>query len=541
MKSQADRAGVLKRAVRRSIVAASIAGSLALTGSIVGCASTNRADAADPITPSRLRSGSMRPPLGSGSITSRRPIPVAVESRLGVDDSSFGPLADLPRPATRPIYPPGYKPVRLPVPPLVAPPADRDPVQAAITPKPRAVAPLSAPPAAAPSAGESPLEASADSTAASVITPWRKPPISSQTDTSSTPAKPPEAPPSVAPVVAETPTPAAPVEPMPAVKPVATATTAPAVASGDKPPAMNASIGPIETSATLTTPSDSPAAPIAKPPSRADALRDRLRSGVARVGDKDERGRSLLQQAGITGELELVKLLLDAGASVKDADLQGWTALHWAASSGHPEVCELLIASGAPVDARGQSDDTPLYWAAVFDRKDVAELLLDRGAVVNAVDKRGRTPLHAAAENDARATAAVLAAQGADVKARDESGLTPLHATIIQCRKALTESATDDTLDAGAKEKIARAALTKAKGMIDLLVSKGADVNAATTTGVTALHLAAWDETRPLAEQLISLGADSKLKDARDRTPLDYANQRKQPAVSTVLAVNPRP
>ncbi len=298
-----------------------------------------------------------------------------------------------------------------------------------------------------------------------------------------------------------------------------------------------------------------PPASIEQPPTRPTQVNPKIAELKARlkeggdVDERDDRGRTLLQQAAIAGDLEMVEVLLDSAANIKGQDRQGWTALHWAASSGHPEVCELLIASGATVDARGWLDDTALHWAAVFDRRDVVELLLARGADINAADKRGRTPLHAAVEGDAMATVAVLLGRSADLKARDEGGLTPLHQAILQCRKSLVELETPDTESeevaaAPASARLSGAALERAKhkiiirgrDMAKLLLDKGADVNAATNKGITPLHLAAWDDMKEVAEVLINAGADATAKDLRDRTPVDYAKQRGQKGVTTVLA-----
>ena len=47
------------------------------------------------------------------------------------------------------------------------------------------------------------------------------------------------------------------------------------------------------------------------------------------------------------GNLELVKLLINAGASVNLSDNDGWTPLIAAAHKGHKEVCKALLENGA--------------------------------------------------------------------------------------------------------------------------------------------------------------------------------------------------
>jgi ankyrin repeat protein len=324
------------------------------------------------------------------------------------------------------------------------------------------------------------------------------------------------------------------------------------------PPKPQPATKPVETASVATEPNAAEQA--AKPEAPAPAIRPvtpeqlRLRARVAElkaqlksgteVDERDERGRTLLQQAAIAGELEVAETLLDSGANLKAQDAQGWTALHWAASSGHPEICELLIASGAPIDARGFLGDSPLQWAATFDRRDVAELLLARGADVNAADKRGRTALHAAIEGDAYSTVKVLLAHGADLGARDAAGLSPLHQAIFQCKKTMEEADVPDAgeaspasarLTSGDRRDAKQKALDRGCEMVRLLLGKGAQVNAASDRGVTPLHVAAWDEMTDVAEILIAAGADRTAKDERDLTPADYAKGRKQQTAMRLL------
>ena len=85
-----------------------------------------------------------------------------------------------------------------------------------------------------------------------------------------------------------------------------------------------------------------------------------------------------------------------------------------------------------------------------------------------------------------------------------------------------------------------QAILTGGREAVRMLLDKGADAGAATPRGVTPLHLAAWDDTRDLAELLVSAGADPAAKDSRDRTAADYAKQRGQKGVLKVLAKKAR-
>lgn len=51
-----------------------------------------------------------------------------------------------------------------------------------------------------------------------------------------------------------------------------------------------------------------------------------------------------------TTHIPMVKVLLDAGASVDNANYDNWTPLYHAAWVGHVEVIKLLLAAGADVN-----------------------------------------------------------------------------------------------------------------------------------------------------------------------------------------------
>jgi ankyrin repeat protein len=71
--------------------------------------------------------------------------------------------------------------------------------------------------------------------------------------------------------------------------------------------------------------------------------------------------------------------------------------------------------------------------------------------------------------------------------------------------------------------------------MSQLLIAKGAEVNAKNVGGETPLDNAAYWGHKEVAKLLISRGADVNAKDDDGKTPLDYAIGRKHPETADLL------
>ena len=74
------------------------------------------------------------------------------------------------------------------------------------------------------------------------------------------------------------------------------------------------------------------------------------------------------------------------------------------------------------------------------------------------------------------------------------------------------------------------------KVVAELLIAKGADVNAKVDVGGTPLHFAAALDHKEIAELLIAAkGADLNAKDILGETPLDWAIEFEEPEISDLL------
>jgi ankyrin repeat protein len=116
-------------------------------------------------------------------------------------------------------------------------------------------------------------------------------------------------------------------------------------------------------------------------------------------------GATPLLLASGSNHLDMVKILLDAGADPLLSTEQNVTALMMSAGGGtglnssdaetaeEIATIELLLSLGAEVNTVGHFGWTPLHLAAYHGRNTVIDLLIKNGANPNVMDGFGQTPL----------------------------------------------------------------------------------------------------------------------------------------------------
>ncbi|WP_051088874.1 ankyrin repeat domain-containing protein [Lamprocystis purpurea] len=289
------------------------------------------------------------------------------------------------------------------------------------------------------------------------------------------------------------------------------------------------------------------------------------------VESKDARGCSLLMIAAGLGQVQMVEMLLAAGADPNVLDpIMGASALHKAAQGGVPEVARLLLEHGAFIDMQSPTlGHTPLHDAVWHKKLEMVKFLLSQGAKTTLKTHGGRDPLYFArrdklseievailTEDEHRATlvkaqtlmAAVVAndldgvkhalATGADVNevspmlGGPNDGHTPL---LVAARGGYT-SIVQELLKAGADPRRVDGLIKATPGhkagymghpeVARLLAEHGLEIDAqGPYNGYTALHDAVWHGNAETVRVFLEAGARTDLRGHDGRTPLDMALQ----------------
>jgi ankyrin repeat protein len=249
-------------------------------------------------------------------------------------------------------------------------------------------------------------------------------------------------------------------------------------------------------------------------------------------------GETALMTAARTGKIEAVQTLLSHGADIKAKEpRRGQNALMWAAAEGNVEAIEALIKAGADLHARSSSGFTAFLFAVREGRIGAVRALLKAGNDVNetiqggtggrrgggggAPPAAGTSALVMACDNAHYELASVLLDAGADPNA-NVAGLSALH-VITNARKPGGGDNNPPPEGSGNMTSLE---------MVKKLVAKGANINmrmtrrvnlgltSLNTNGATPFFLAAKTADAELMRLLASLGADPKIGNVDNATPL---------------------
>ncbi|KAI6310807.1 hypothetical protein MCOR07_010684 [Pyricularia oryzae] len=288
-------------------------------------------------------------------------------------------------------------------------------------------------------------------------------------------------------------------------------------------------------------------------------------------------GLTPLHTAIYNKDAAMVSRLLDSGADAAGKDEEGWTPLEAAAHTGNVDIVNLVIGAGAKVDGdEGILSDTsltPLQRAIMGDHLDAAKCLWEHGADLNKKMRSGATALEVAVRSNRVGVLKWILEQGASFKFINTESLCSVFETAARRRfvdvmhelvaggvfqicprgepgtgRARATKWDDDHLVmlaySGDADRV-RYRLAEASGCTELTIGEAlhaasamghletvrallngrrrARINARDATGRTALHYAANRLHAAVVDLLVDAGADVSLEDDAGSTPIDLA------------------
>jgi ankyrin repeat protein len=242
----------------------------------------------------------------------------------------------------------------------------------------------------------------------------------------------------------------------------------------------------------------------------------------------------------------------------------GMTPLLFAIRDGNLELTRLLLEAGADIELASANGTTPLIIAVLNGQVGIAMYLLERGANPNAIDAYERGALFAAIEirnfnhekypdlptdgRDPMPLIQALLAKGANPNQRTNT--TPVHGLMqfdgswvnfdgqtpflraalsgdLEAMKLLLEYKADPKIATreGTTSLMAAAGINWIPGQTFSHSEENylAAVNATNSLGFTAMHGAANRGWEPIIQALADRGAKLDVKDAQGRTPMTFA------------------
>jgi len=255
---------------------------------------------------------------------------------------------------------------------------------------------------------------------------------------------------------------------------------------------------------------------------------DLLLKAGANIDASNPHQYSPLQKACLQGHTETVTVLLDRGANIERSTGNGMTPLHIACDNGHAEAVTILLDRGAHIEACtriNMDGKTPLHFACERGYHEIVKILLDRGANPEILSMVGETPLHIACERGDLAMVKIFLEKRANIEAPNMDGKTPLH---LACERGYHEIV-KILLDRGAnieapaiygKTLLNFACERGDLEAVKILLDRGANIEALTIYGKTPVSICRRDVSGNQVKALLQKVANIEALDINGYTPL---------------------
>ncbi|XP_034756836.1 NF-kappa-B inhibitor epsilon [Etheostoma cragini] len=216
----------------------------------------------------------------------------------------------------------------------------------------------------------------------------------------------------------------------------------------------------------------------------------------------------------------------------------GDTILHLAIIHEDEFIAQQLIQlfPKEVLDIQNNLYQSPLHLATYLNLTDVVKSLVEKSSSLGLQDQEGNTALHVACQHGQIECATEMTREVSPSKLapileiQNWRGLACLHLAALnrqyQIMKLLVKKGADLNIQEGTSGKTALHLAVELHDVasVKLLLSRGANVDAAMFNGCTPLHLAVGRQDATIANLLCQSGADTMLRNMEDETALDLAD-----------------
>jgi ankyrin repeat protein len=245
---------------------------------------------------------------------------------------------------------------------------------------------------------------------------------------------------------------------------------------------------------------------------------------------KSKKSPSIKEAIG-NHDLVCVQELIAGGADLQMLDRSGNSLLHVCAQFGTPEIFEALVAAGLNLQAPNKAKNQPIHLAAASNQPEIVRLCLEHGCDPNVAGEDETPPLYLACQKGDVDSIRLLIGGGAVINGRvGYQGSNALFPAIQANRMSAVEALLDAGADihhrqnGGWQEVPLEVACRVSPEMMDLLISRGADVNAMDADDRrTAVFTAIQCRSIAPLKLLHQHGAKLDYQDSRGKTPLMHA------------------
>ena len=281
-----------------------------------------------------------------------------------------------------------------------------------------------------------------------------------------------------------------------------------------------------------------------------DLMRVLLEAG-ANPNIQDSNGATPIMGAIAVGSVEAAAMLLDAGASPNLPNKAGFNAINQCAQYGDVDILDLLIRAGGLLVSPDMFTSA-LHSAAFWDEAEILRVMLTKyKAPVNTLSKISTLPVHPAIRKGHSACLRVLIDEGANISFKSPlTGDTLLHLAVREnqreaVRLLVKARINQDEFDNDNLTPLMLAVQLNRHDLIPILFAAGASLDKTDMQGNTSLHIAAIYSSLRSAKCILDLiktlrdtNVDRclfEVKNFKGETPFDISLNKPKETVSRLF------